>query len=336
MSAERKTVEHVQNAVAERLRPEVVSNLPAVAPQGSGRTMFAPTTLGEAMELAKMLSIAHGAVPPHLRGRPGDCLAIVMQSGRWGMDPFAVALKSYFVNDRIAYEAQLVNAVCNTLAPLDGRLHVEWSGEGEGLWCRVSGKLKGDPRDKVVEQDLRTIKTRNSPLWNQSPKQQLAYYTTRLWVRLYCPEVLLGVYTPDELQEQPHIGPERAKDITPPRPTRADFVEQEQITEADERAADRMTERAIRGEDPAGEEETEEAATAAQPQPSPWRVSAEAFPSAEDFAGELRRLLTDECKSKRDVGDCMTANVTRYGDLDKATQTQIDKLAKARKGALPG
>ena len=55
------------------------------------------------------------------------------------------------------------------------------------------------PSPKVRTVKIKTIKTRNSPLWTQDPEQQLAYYTKRAWARLYCPEVLLGVYAEDEV-----------------------------------------------------------------------------------------------------------------------------------------
>lgn len=168
--------------------------LDAAAP----RAMFMPTNMGEAMELAKLMA-ASNFVPPHLRGKAGDCLAVVMQAGRWAMDPFAVGNKSYFVNDRIAYESQLVHAVINSSGVLDGKLVPEWQGEGDKLECTVRGKLKGAPDVLSRTVRLRTITTRNSPLWKQDPEQQLAYYATRAWVRLHAPEVLLGVYTPDEL-----------------------------------------------------------------------------------------------------------------------------------------
>ena len=42
-------------------------------------------------------------VPKHLRGKPADCLAVLLQSMRWNMDPFTVAQKTYFVNDGMAY-----------------------------------------------------------------------------------------------------------------------------------------------------------------------------------------------------------------------------------------
>lgn len=151
------------------------------------------------MELAKLMADCN-FVPPHLRKKPGDCLAIVMQAARWGMDPFAVANKTFFVNDRIAYEAQLINAVVNSSGLLKGRLRPEWDGEGDALSCTVTGNIRGEEAPLKRKVEIKTITTKNSPLWKQDPSQQLAYYAQRAWARLYTPEVILGVYTPDEVE----------------------------------------------------------------------------------------------------------------------------------------
>tara|TARA_R110000782_G_scaffold239194_1_gene325557 strand:- start:16 stop:1035 length:1020 start_codon:yes stop_codon:yes gene_type:complete len=183
---------------------------------GASRALFQPNSMGEAMEIAKLMA-AGNFVPPHLRGKPGDCLAVVMQAARWGLDPFAVGNKTYFVNDRMAYEAQLVIAVLNTSGVLKGRLQIEWDRSDTDLVCTVTGTLKSDPqRPKAVEQKMSTIKVKNSPLWVASPQQQIGYYTSRLWARLFAPEVLLGVYTVDEIEE---MGIENARPV-PTAPTR--------------------------------------------------------------------------------------------------------------------
>lgn len=210
-----------ETQTAERRDLTVLKQVQSVtADEGVSRAVFLPASMGEAMELAKLMANGN-FVPAHLRNKPGDCLAVIMQSARWGMDPFAVANKTYFVNDRMAYEAQLVNAVLNSSGALAGRLDYEWSGQGDNLMCRVKGRLKADPRDKYLDQELKTITVRNSPLWKQSPKTQLGYYTARAWARLYAPEVLLGVYTPDELE---NIGPDNARPVGPTPPTRAQLA----------------------------------------------------------------------------------------------------------------
>src|ERR1700730_760606 len=181
------------------------------------------TNAGEVMEFAKMLSISQGAVPKHLRGNPGACLGIVMQAIEWRMSPFAVANKSYVVNDRLAFEAQLIHAVAIQRAPIEGRIRFEFSGEGATRKCTASAKLAGQLKNGKGELEdhwlsytspaIGEIKVKNSPLWVSDPDQQLTYYSVRALCRRHFPDVLMGIFAPDEFD-----GPARARDVTP-KPT---------------------------------------------------------------------------------------------------------------------
>lgn len=154
-------------------------------------------------------------VPKHLRGAQADCLAVLLQSMRWNMDPFSVAQKTYFVNDVMAYEAQLVNAIILARAPIKNRPKITWDGEGENLTCTVSATFKGEDEPQVFTAEIKPITTRNSPLWKQQPKQQLGYFATRAWARLYCPDIIQGVYTKEEIEDSSmHIGADNAIDVT--------------------------------------------------------------------------------------------------------------------------
>ena len=234
MNAETKETQKAaaQDAGLTKFDAPVLKSMETSAMVASAAVAFLPATMAEAMELAKLMASSN-FMPKHLRGVPGDCLAVVLQSMRWGMDPFAVGNKTYFVNDRMAYEAQLVNAVVNTSRVLEGRLTIEWDGEGEQLTCKVTGKIKGDPEPKTVWQELRSIKIRNSPLWVSSPRQQLGYYTSRMWGRLHTPEVLMGVYTPDEMYEEEQRQPDGSYVAAPKeRPTRNAVREERQARDA--------------------------------------------------------------------------------------------------------
>ncbi|MFW1748870.1 RecT family recombinase [Acinetobacter guillouiae] len=151
-------------------------------------------------------------VPKHLQGNSGDCLAITMQAMQWGMNPFAVAQKTHLVNGNLGYEAQLVNAVIINRAPIIGRPDYQWFGD----WSKVDGKTCKDPNIGVTvsvvlkgENLPRTLDvsfaqvgtTRNSPNWVNDPKQQIAYLAIKKLSRLHFPDVILGVYTEDELQD---------------------------------------------------------------------------------------------------------------------------------------
>lgn len=222
---------------------------------GDGMIAFLPRSMAEAMEFAKLMA-ASNFVPPHLRGQRGDCLAVVLQSVRWNADPFAVANKTYFVNDRMAFEAQLVAAVVNTSNILNGRLQVSWQGTvgQRDFQCTVRGMIKGDSEVHELIQEIDTITTRNSPLWKQSQRIQLGYYTMRGWSRLFTPEVLLGIYTPDELEANP--GALGTQTVIPPRPTRAAVAAQaKEVKAADDRVAGRIPDDA---EDTAEGDETQQ------------------------------------------------------------------------------
>lgn len=151
-----------------------------------------------------------------------------MQSMQWDMNPFAVAQKTHLVNGVLGYEAQLVNAVITSRAPVTGRLEYEWFGDWskvigkfiikngdkgeyrqpgwkledeEGLGVSVWATFKGESQPRRLDLLLAQARTRNSTLWADDPRQQLAYLATKRWSRLYCPDVIMGVYSPDEMEE---------------------------------------------------------------------------------------------------------------------------------------
>ena len=171
-----------------------------------------PTAVQNMVAFADFMCKAVITVPKHLQGNSGDCLAVTMQAMQWGMNPFAVAQKTHLVNGNLGYEAQLVNAVIIAKAPIVDRPNFEWFGD----WSKVKGKecvahdigvrvwvtVKGENQPRVLEVSFAQVGTvRNSPLWVNDPKQQIAYLAMKRLARLHFPDVILGVYTEDELQD---------------------------------------------------------------------------------------------------------------------------------------
>lgn len=221
-------------ALAERIEGRIDQTVMgdlAIAGSDARTPVFA--TMRDILEFAKVMAVSGIAVRAHLRNNPGACAAVCMQAQRWAMDPFTVGNKSYVVNDQLAFEAQLINAVVNTRAPIRGRLRTRFVGEGGKRRCIASGTFIGDDEPtEVTSPEFDRITPKNSPLWKSDPDQQMAYYTKRLWARRECPEVLLGVYDIDELAEaRVPTGPDHARDVTPPaRLTAADLLAQAQGT----------------------------------------------------------------------------------------------------------
>lgn len=207
---------------------------------GTAATIFSPEGLNQLMKFAEVMAQSRVTVPAHLAGKPADCMAVAMQAAQWGMNPFAVAQKTHVVSGTLGYEAQLVNAVISTMSPTKDRINYEWFGpwervigkfvektskngnpyiapgwtlkDEEGCGVRVWATMKGEDQPRVLELMLSQAQVRNSTLWASDPKQQLAYLATKRWSRLHCPDVIMGVYTPDELQE---AAPRVERDITP-------------------------------------------------------------------------------------------------------------------------
>ena len=195
----------------------------------SNVAVFSPQSLAAIQAFSQVMASGMATVPEHLRGNPSDCMAITMQAMQWQMNPYAVAQKTFVVNGVLGYEAQLVNAVISTRGPLTGRIEYDWFGPWEkiigkfdirkndkgkeyrvpgwkladenGIGVRVWATLRGETKPRELVLLLAQARTRNSTLWADDPRQQLAYLALKRWARLYCPEVILGVYTRDELEE---------------------------------------------------------------------------------------------------------------------------------------
>ena len=180
---------------------------------GTAAAIFSPEGMDRLVRFATLMADSKATVPAHLAGKPADCLAVTMQAAQWGMNPFAVAQKTHVVNGTLGYEAQLVNAVVQNSGAIKGRFHYEYRGEGASLECRVGAIIRGE-HDITWNEWLciSSITTKNSPLWKTNPKQQFGYLQVKNWARAHTPGAILGVYTPDELQE---AAPRVERDITP-------------------------------------------------------------------------------------------------------------------------
>jgi hypothetical protein len=188
------------------------------------------------VKFSQIMATGRATIPKELQNE-GDCMAITMQAMNWKMNPFSVAQKVHFISGKIGYEAQLVAAAVENSGAIVGGFHFDWFGpwekvvgkfeiktnpdkkeyrvpgwalkDEEGIGIKVWATKKGESEPRELVLLLAQARTRNSTLWADDPKQQLAYLAQKRWARLYTPGVILGVYTPDELEE-PTI-----RDVTP-------------------------------------------------------------------------------------------------------------------------
>lgn len=181
-------------AVIDQQAPSTMNN---------GSLLLNGDVMDRMMKIADVMSQGISTVPKHLQGKPSDCLAIVMQAARWGMDPYVVGQKTHVINGTLGYEAQLVSAVLTATGAIRGRFHYEYRGEKDLMECRVGAVISGE-KDITWNEWLcvSEVTIKNSPLWKSNPKQQIGYLQVKYWARAYTPWAILGVYTPDELEER--------------------------------------------------------------------------------------------------------------------------------------
>lgn len=193
-------------------------------------------------KVANLMASGRCTVPSHLKDNPGDCFAIICQSMQWGMNPWPVAQKTHLVQGKLGYESQLINAIVQASGVTTGMFHDEYVGDWskilgkfewkkssktgkryqvpawtpkdeEGLGIVLTATLTGEDEPRKLELLMVQATVRNSTLWASDPKQQLYYLAVKRWARKYCPQVIQGVYSRDELSE---IDSEpRIKNVTP-------------------------------------------------------------------------------------------------------------------------
>lgn len=228
----------------------------------SNIALFDSQYLNAISAFAQMMSQGSATVPRHLQGNAADCMAVAMQAAQWQMNPFAVAQKTHLINGVLGYEAQLVNAVISRSGVLASRFEYEWYGswekvigkfnikkgekgeyrvpgwtmaDEEGIGIIIKARLKGEGQPRELDLLLAQARVRNSTLWADDPRQQLAYLAVKRWARLFCPDVILGVYTPDELDEREEkiINPAQSTQSITMQDINADNLQTTSAQEAD-------------------------------------------------------------------------------------------------------
>jgi len=174
-----------------------------------------PHSLNEALALSQQMASAK-LVPAALQKSPGDCLLVIEQAMRWGMSPFAAAQEVSVIQGKLMYSGKIVAAAVQSAGILSGRLSYEYSGEAEERAVTVSGTLRGESVPRSVTVAWKDAVTQNG-IWKKQPDQQLAYHGARVWARRHVPEVMLGVYSPEEMDT--FAGPTIDATPEPTKPT---------------------------------------------------------------------------------------------------------------------
>ncbi len=198
--------------------------------------VFSPVAMKQVQELSTLMATATGIVPRHFNNNPGACFSIILQAGRWGMDPFSLAQHTFEISGKLGFEAKVIQSV------LQAAGGIKFKSQYNGDWSKVRGKTieresrsKGpndkpkkyrvpswnandevglsltltgvwpDGREETMVVEMNSCHPRQSTNWANDPEQQVWYSAIKKFGRRYAPELLLGVNDPDDLvrNEQP-------------------------------------------------------------------------------------------------------------------------------------
>ncbi|MFW6341401.1 MAG: recombinase RecT [Halothiobacillaceae bacterium] len=273
-----------------------------------------------------------GTMPKHLQGQASDCFRVVVQAAKWRMDPFAVAECTSLVHGRLCFEGKLVAAVLRSMGAIEGRLEYDIQGSGQSAKITVTGTPRGGKPVELTG-SVAQWKTSNSN-WQSMPETMLVYRGTRQWARLYAPEAILGVYTPDEIEEV-ETREVDAEVVPEPKPAK-----KRAPVEPVEKPADPPQE-----EKPKPKPETPKDQAAGLPEDEPREIeeegpqSDEAGPSVADLHEAMTALWGAGPDGKAAVRKILEDNMIKTLDetsgwAPDARQRIADEINKAWKGCI--
>ena len=206
--------------------------------------VFSPVAMTQIQTLSEVMSQTQGIVPRHFNNNPGACFSIIMQAGRWGMNPFSLAQHTFDVSGKLGFEAKVIQSV------LQAAGKIKFSHKYNGDWSKVRGKTierearaKGpndrpkkyrvpawkdadevglsitltgtwpDGRKETITVEMNSCHPRQSTNWANDPEQQVWYSAIKKFGRRFAPELILGVSDGDDLAAQDEAPVE--KEINP-------------------------------------------------------------------------------------------------------------------------
>lgn len=187
------------------VKPKLTDESAVVHDDGEYAMLFDSARFNQAQRVAKLFSESK-LVPDHFRGSSASVFVALHMAMRMNLDPMMVMQKTYIIQGKPGMEAQLMIALVNARGPFTGPIQWEFAGEGESRQCtayathKVTGERCEFPLTwKMVKAEGWAGKSGSK--WMTIPDLMFRYRSATYLARLYCPEVLMGLATVDELKD---------------------------------------------------------------------------------------------------------------------------------------
>ena len=175
----------------------------ALAVQGTTNLLANPAAFEHTWRVAKAFSMSQ-MVPPHFQGKPENCMVALMMAEQLEINHLLALQNLTVIQGRPGFNAQFAIALANRRGPFRGP--ISWTSKGQGDSLEVTAKAVLKENDKTVSVSV-SMEIAKAEGWTKNPKyrtmpEQMLRYRSATWlIRLYCPEVLLGFGTSEEIED---------------------------------------------------------------------------------------------------------------------------------------
>lgn len=202
--------------------------------------------------IAKLFA-ASELVPTQYQGHPANCMVALQMAFRMQVDPMMFMQNTYIVHGRPGIEAKLAIALVNSRGPFTGPIQWKFDGSGKSRKCvaYATHKITGEVCEAEVSWAMVEAEgwdKKPGSKWKTIPDLMFQYRSAMFLARLYCPEVLLGMHSADELADFQPI------DVTPRRSLSDQVRLTDEVEELD-RIAEELSESAAEARGQVGQQE---------------------------------------------------------------------------------
>lgn len=180
-------------------------DLKTVKPEdGSFANILDKDRFDQLWRMAAILSKS-SLVPESYKGKVEDCFVACQMALRLQIEPMMVLQNVYVVKGRPGMEAKLAIALVNARGPFLSPIDYDLEGEGDNRKCTAFATLRKSGKVCKMSVSIQTAKDngwyRKDGSWENLPELMLRYRSATFLIRVYAPEVLLGMQTTDELRD---------------------------------------------------------------------------------------------------------------------------------------
>ena len=159
-----------------------------------------------AMQMAKALS-SSTIVPSTFQKNDANCLIAIEQAQRLKVSPLMVMQNLYVIQGRPSWSSKFLIAAINNSGKFDMELQFDETKDKNGKpFSCTSWTMKNGRRVEGMEVNMDMAKDegwlgKNGSKWKTMPQLMLRYRAASFFSSLNCPELTMGLYTREEMQD---------------------------------------------------------------------------------------------------------------------------------------